>query len=89
MSRDGLGVVVAMMERIIMEYMFRLKDTVRLQLLWLTREMVKAGVSSVDQVIFALLKQLPGTYMYPITRNFFVTMESCACLYLLIKLYVH
>lgn len=59
-----------MMEQIVMEYMFRLKDTARSQLLWLTREMVKAGVSSIDQVIFALLKQLPGMYLYLFTRGF-------------------
>ena len=63
-SRDSFVVVVAMMERIIMEYMFRMKESTRLQLLWLTREMVKTGISAVDRIVFALLKQIPGTYIW-------------------------
>ncbi|CAI8028680.1 Integrator complex subunit 3 [Geodia barretti] len=52
--------LVNMCERIVMEKMTKLQDTTRLQLLWLTREMVGSGVAGADRVCFALLKHLPA-----------------------------
>jgi len=48
------------MERIIMEKMSKLQDTTRIQVLWLTREMIQTGVAGADKLCFALLKQLPA-----------------------------
>lgn len=59
-TRDSMGVILHITELLILEKFPKLLETTRLQILWLTREMVQTGVSGADRLCFAFLKQMPA-----------------------------
>ncbi|ESP00345.1 hypothetical protein LOTGIDRAFT_140883 [Lottia gigantea] len=59
-SRDGLNIVLLKTNTIIYEKWLRLADSVRTQILWLIRELIKNNVPGADSVCFILLRQISG-----------------------------
>uniref|UniRef100_UPI00358E850B integrator complex subunit 3 isoform X1 n=2 Tax=Myxine glutinosa TaxID=7769 RepID=UPI00358E850B len=59
-SRDGLGLVLAKTNQILMEKFLKLHDVSRTQMAWLIREIVKNGVIGADTVCMSFLKQIAG-----------------------------
>ncbi|XP_075922994.1 integrator complex subunit 3 isoform X3 [Petromyzon marinus] len=59
-SRDGLGLVLAKVNQLLMEKFLKMHDVARNQLVWLVREVVKNGVIGADGVTMTLLKQIAG-----------------------------
>lgn len=59
-NRDSFLLVISFTEKMVMERTTKLQETTRIQLMWLTREVVQTGVAGADKLCFALLKQLPA-----------------------------
>ncbi|XP_050400889.1 integrator complex subunit 3 [Patella vulgata] len=59
-SRDGLNTVLLKTNQIIFEKWLKLYDTVRAQILWLCRELIKNNVQGADSVCFVVLRQISG-----------------------------
>lgn len=59
-NRDGMSIVLAKMNQILMEKFLKLQDQPRTQMVWLVRELVKTAVMGADGVVMTLLKQIAG-----------------------------
>ena len=59
-AMDGLAIVVAELQLLVVEQWHRLKELVQQQLLWLVKQMVVASTPGVDQVIWQLLRWTGG-----------------------------
>ena len=60
MSRDGLVLVLSHLTQLVAERFQRLLDTVRSQLMWLIKELVRANVTGTDMLIWNLMRQIAG-----------------------------
>lgn len=59
-TRDGLGLVLNNLSQLILERYLKFQDTVRMQLLWLVREMIKNAVGNVDNLCWNLMRHAAG-----------------------------
>ncbi|XP_065897464.1 integrator complex subunit 3-like [Dysidea avara] len=59
LTQDSMGLILRELEIIIMEKMHQMKETPRIQIVWLTRELVALNVADAERLCFALLKQTP------------------------------
>nr|CAG4650774.1 EOG090X0205 [Simocephalus serrulatus]SVE94097.1 EOG090X0205 [Simocephalus serrulatus] len=59
-SRDGLALVLSHLTQLVAERFPRLLDSVRSQLMWLIKELVRANVTGTDMVIWNLMRQIAG-----------------------------
>jgi integrator complex subunit 3 len=59
-TRDGMGVIIHVAELLVLEKLPKLLENTRIQLMWLTKELIKTGVSGTDRLCFAFLKQMPA-----------------------------
>ncbi|XP_057365693.1 integrator complex subunit 3-like [Daphnia carinata] len=59
-SRDGLALVLSHLTQLVVERFPRLLDSVRSQLMWLIKELVRANVTGTDMVIWNLMRQIAG-----------------------------
>ena len=59
-SRDGLALVLSHLTQLVVERFPRLQDTVRSQLMWLIKELVRANVTGTDTLIWNLMRQIAG-----------------------------
>ncbi|XP_067832119.1 integrator complex subunit 3 [Heptranchias perlo] len=59
-SRDGMNLILMKINQLLMEKYLKLQDTVRIQLVWLVREIVKNAVLGADGVCMTLMKQIAG-----------------------------
>nr|CAG4646849.1 EOG090X0205 [Megafenestra aurita]SVE92248.1 EOG090X0205 [Megafenestra aurita] len=59
-SRDGLALVLSHLTQLVAERFPRLLDSVRNQLMWLIKELVRANVTGTDMVIWNLMRQIAG-----------------------------
>ena len=59
-QRDGLGFVLAHLNRVMHECYLRLQDTVRSQAIWLFGELIRTGVANVDNLCFTMLRLCAG-----------------------------
>lgn len=64
-NRDGFGLVVSNLSQLILDRYLRFNDTVRSQVLWLLREMIKNAVSSVDNLCWNLMRHAAGGDVSP------------------------
>eukprot|EP00058_Branchiostoma_floridae_P022599 XP_002608089.1 hypothetical protein BRAFLDRAFT_126263 [Branchiostoma floridae] len=59
-TRDGLGLVLVKLNQLITDHFSKLLESVRTQVLWLTRELIKTSVAGTDGICLSLLKQIIG-----------------------------
>lgn len=59
-TRDGLAVVIAHLNQLVLEKYLKLHEVSRNQLLWLLREMIRTNVTSVDSLCISLLRHTAG-----------------------------
>lgn len=59
-NRDGMVTVNGFLNQLIVEKFWKLQESVRSQLLWLVREMIRSGQPGVDQCFFNLLRNIAG-----------------------------
>lgn len=59
-ARDGMHCILNELNRLVLEKYLKLKDDVRKQLLWFTREMIKNQVQNVDGLCWNLMRQIGG-----------------------------
>lgn len=59
-SRDGLALVLSHLTQLVVERFPRLQDSVRSQLMWLIKELVRANVTGTDMLIWNLMRQIAG-----------------------------
>ncbi|KAI8512582.1 Integrator complex subunit 3 [Branchiostoma belcheri] len=59
-SRDGLGLVLVKLNQLVTNHFSKLLESVRTQVLWLTRELIKTSVAGTDGLCLSLLKQIIG-----------------------------
>lgn len=59
-QRDGLGFVLAHLNRAMHDCYLRLQDTVRTQATWLFGELMRTGVANVDNLCFTMLRLCAG-----------------------------
>lgn len=78
-TRDGLGSVLSYLSQLVLEKYLRFNDTVRLQLIWLLREMIKNSVCNVDNLCWNLMRHAAGGDVSP--RNISL-IESLLDLYI-------
>jgi len=64
-SRDGLALVLSHLTQLVVERFPRLQDSVRIQLLWLIKELVRANVTGTDMLIWNLMRQIAGGDVTP------------------------
>ncbi|XP_062897930.1 integrator complex subunit 3 isoform X1 [Mobula hypostoma] len=64
-SRDGMNLILIKINQLLMEKYLKLQDTVRVQLVWLVREIVKNAVLGADGVCMTLMKQIAGGDVTP------------------------
>ncbi|CAG7819602.1 unnamed protein product, partial [Allacma fusca] len=60
LSRDNLSVVIEQLVMIAVEKYQKLTDVSRNQLVWIVRELVRAGINSVDLLCWNLMRQIAG-----------------------------
>ncbi|XP_021933684.1 integrator complex subunit 3 isoform X2 [Zootermopsis nevadensis] len=59
-TRDGLTLVLSHLTQLILDRYLRLTDTVRTQVLWLVREMIRNAVTNVDNLCWNLMRHAAG-----------------------------
>nr|CAG4640665.1 EOG090X0205 [Eulimnadia texana] len=64
-SRDGLSLVLNHVTQVVSEKFQRLQDPVRIQLLWLLKELVRANVTNTDLLAWTILRQVAGGDVSP------------------------
>ncbi|CAA9997160.1 unnamed protein product [Nesidiocoris tenuis] len=69
-ARDGLLCVQTNLSQLILERWVKLTDTVRAQVLWLVREMIKTGMNGVDPLCWNLMRHMAGGDVSP--KNVFL-----------------
>ncbi|KAE8739628.1 hypothetical protein FOCC_FOCC014893 [Frankliniella occidentalis] len=68
-QRDGFGVVLVHLNRIMHECYLRLQDIVRTQAIWLFGELIRTGVANVDSLCFTMLRLCAGGDLSPRNIN--------------------
>lgn len=58
--REGFSIVLVHLSQLVVEKWLRMLDTTRTQLLWMMRELVRAGAVGVDNVCYNLMRQAAG-----------------------------
>ncbi|XP_074650376.1 integrator complex subunit 3-like [Tubulanus polymorphus] len=71
LNRDALNAVISITNRLIHEKWLKLQDSVRAQILWFTREMIKNSATGADTVGCSLLRQIAGGDVTP--KNIWLT----------------
>ncbi|KAL1117815.1 hypothetical protein AAG570_004130, partial [Ranatra chinensis] len=64
-SRDGFAIVQAHLSQLILDRWPRLTDSVRSQLLWLVKEMIRNGVNGVENLCWNLMRHMAGGDVTP------------------------
>jgi len=64
-SKDGLALVLNYLTQLVVEKFPRLLDSVRSQLMWLIKELVRANVTGTDTLIWNLMRQIAGGDVTP------------------------
>jgi len=64
-SRDGLTIVLNYLVQLVAERFPRLLDSVRGQLIWLLKELMRANVNGTDNLIWNLMRQIAGGDVSP------------------------
>lgn len=64
-TRDGLAIVLSNLSQLLMDRYVRLKDSVRSQVLWLVREMIRNAVANVDNLCWILMRHAAGGDISP------------------------
>ena len=64
-SKDGLALVLNYLTQLVVEKFPRLLDSVRSQLMWLIKELVRAHVTGTDTLIWNLMRQIAGGDVTP------------------------
>ena len=64
-NRDGMTVVVSFLNQLVIERFWKLQESCRQQLIWLVREMMKASINNVDNVVFNILRNISGGDISP------------------------
>lgn len=64
-SKDGLALVLSYLTQLVVEKFPRLLDSVRSQLMWLIKELVRANVTGTDMLIWNLMRQIAGGDVTP------------------------
>ncbi len=59
-AKDGLVFVLSHLTQLVIDRFPRLLDSVRSQLMWLIKELVRANVTGTDMVIWNLMRQIAG-----------------------------
>lgn len=59
-SKDGLQFVIQELTRLVLEKFLKLKESVRSQVLWFTKEMIKNAVPNIDGLCWILMRQIAG-----------------------------
>ena len=59
-AKDGLHFVLQELNRITLDKFLKLKESVRTQLLWFTKEMIKNAVPNIDGLCWGLMRQIAG-----------------------------
>ena len=59
-AKDGLHFVLNELIRLIADKFLKVKDTVRSQLIWFTKEMIRNQVTNIDGVCWTLMRQIAG-----------------------------
>nr|CAG4636812.1 EOG090X0205 [Ceriodaphnia reticulata]SVE72794.1 EOG090X0205 [Ceriodaphnia reticulata] len=59
-AKDGLVFVLSHLTQLVIDRFPRLLDSVRTQLMWLIKELVRANVTGTDMVIWNLMRQIAG-----------------------------
>lgn len=59
-AKDGLNFVLAELTRLVLDKFLKLKDTVRNQVLWFTKEMIRNQVPNIDGLCWILMRQIAG-----------------------------
>ena len=65
MSRDGLTLVLNYLVSLVAERSARLLDSVRAQLLWLLKELMRTNVNGTDNLVWNLMRQIAGGDVSP------------------------
>lgn len=58
--REGFSIVLVHLSQLVVEKWLRMLDTTRTQLLWMMRELIRAGAVGVDNVCYNLMRQAAG-----------------------------
>ncbi len=64
-SRDGLTLVLNYLVSLVAERSARLLDSVRAQLLWLLKELMRTNVNGTDNLVWNLMRQIAGGDVSP------------------------
>eukprot|EP00091_Calanus_sinicus_P017196 TRINITY_DN37049_c0_g1_i1.p1 TRINITY_DN37049_c0_g1~~TRINITY_DN37049_c0_g1_i1.p1 ORF type:complete len:131 (-),score=14.76 TRINITY_DN37049_c0_g1_i1:188-580(-) len=59
-AKDGLHFVLAELTRLVLDKFLKLKDPVRNQVLWFTKEMIRNQVPNIDGLCWILMRQIAG-----------------------------
>ena len=59
-TRDGLAFACVHLTHLVMEKFPRMASHAKQQLLWLTKEMIKASVNSIENICWNLMRQIAG-----------------------------
>lgn len=68
-TRDSFGLVLGQLTQLIVERFLRFQDVVRVQLLWLVRELIRNAVLNVDNLCWTLLRHAAGGDISPRNIN--------------------
>lgn len=63
--REGFSIVLGHLNHLVMEKWLRMTDIARSQLLWMMRELIRAGVTGIDNVCYNLMRQAAGGDISP------------------------
>ncbi|CAH0553615.1 unnamed protein product [Brassicogethes aeneus] len=59
-TRDGFGLIVTSLSNLVLERYLRFNEVVKLQIIWLMREMIKNSVGGVDNLVWNLMRHAAG-----------------------------
>lgn len=59
-NKDGFQFVLQELTRLVLDKFLKLKETVRSQVLWFTKEMIKNQVQNIDGLCWILMRQIAG-----------------------------
>ena len=59
-AKDGLHFVLDTLNKLVTDKFLKLKDSVRTQVLWFTKEMIRNAVTNIDSLCWILMRQIAG-----------------------------
>ena len=59
-AKDGLQYVLTELQRIVSDKWLKVKDSVRTQVIWMIKELIRNHVATIDGVIWTLMRQVAG-----------------------------